>query len=134
MRTRLLPLLIVLLAAVLLALGIPLAVSLAAAQQQQVVVDRIDDTARFAALAQFVTDAPGGSRRTSTDERRESLRSELESYYGVYGIRAGVFYRNGSAMANAPDHWLVPQTGEVRSAFAEALLSRRSHDPRQVWP
>ncbi len=37
-------------------------------------------------------------------------------------------------MANAPDHWLVPQTGEVRSAFAEALLSRRSHDPRQVWP
>ncbi|MGW1915496.1 ATP-binding protein [Streptomyces sp. NPDC002076] len=134
MRTRLLPLLIVLMAAVLLALGLPLAISLAAAQQQKVVVDRIDDTARFAALAQFVTDAPSGSRRTSTDERLEALRSELGSYYGVYGIRAGVFYRNGSAMANAPDDWFVPRTGEVRNAFEEALLSRRSHDPRQVWP
>ncbi|WP_333772128.1 sensor histidine kinase [Streptomyces sp. IBSBF 3136] len=134
MRTRLLPLLIVLMAAVLLALGVPLAVSVAAAEQQRVVVDRIDDTARFAALAQYVTDAPSGSRRTAPDERQETLRRELDSYYGVYGIRAGVFYRNGSAMANAPGDWLVPQAGEVREAFGEALLSRRSHDPRQVWP
>jgi hypothetical protein len=73
-RARLLPLLIVLMAAVLLALGIPLAISVAAAQQQQVVVDRIDDTARFAALAQFVTDAPYGSRPVSTDERLETGR------------------------------------------------------------
>ncbi|OIK04319.1 sensor histidine kinase [Streptomyces monashensis] len=134
MRARLLPLLIVLMAAVLLALGLPLAISVAAAQQQKVVVDRIDDTARFAALAQFVTGGPGGSRRTGTDERLEALRSELANYYGVYGINAGVFYRNGSAMANAPADWLVPPKGEVRDAFAEALLSRRSHDPRQVWP
>ncbi|GAB1338220.1 HAMP domain-containing sensor histidine kinase [Streptomyces sp. E-15] len=134
MRTRLLPLLTVLLAAVLLALGLPLAGSVAAAQQQRVVVDRIDDTARFAALAQFVTDGPSGSRRTTTDERWETLRSELESYHDVYGIRAGVFYRNGSAMANAPGSWFVPRTGEVRRAFAEALLSRRSHDPPQAWP
>ncbi|OXY96921.1 sensor histidine kinase [Streptomyces diastatochromogenes] len=135
MRTRLLPLLIVLMAAVLLALGVPLAVSVAAGEQQRVVVDRIDDTARFAALAQFVTDGPSGSRRTAPDERQETLRRELDSYYGVYGIRAGVFYRNGSAaMANAPGDWFVPRTGEVRAAFAEALLSRRSHDPRQVWP
>ncbi|GGV15287.1 two-component sensor histidine kinase [Streptomyces filipinensis] len=134
MRARLLPLLIVLMAAVLLALGFPLALSVAAAQQQKVVVDRIDDTARFAALAQFVTERPGGSRRTGTDERLEALRSELDSYYGVYGIRAGVFYRNGSAMANAPGDWFVPRKGEVREAFDEALLSRRSHDPKQVWP
>ncbi|MFF7234738.1 HAMP domain-containing sensor histidine kinase [Streptomyces collinus] len=134
MRTRLLPLLIVLMAAVLLALGVPLAVSVAAGEQQRVVVDRIDDTARFAALAQYVTDAPSGSRPSAPDERQETLRRELDSYYGVYGIRAGVFYRNGSAMANAPGDWLVPQTGEVREAFGEALLSRRSHDPRQVWP
>ncbi|MFE9449857.1 ATP-binding protein [Streptomyces sp. NPDC006739] len=134
MRTRLLPLLIVLMAAVLLALGVPLAVSVAAAQQQRVVVDRIDDTARFAALAQFVTDGPDGSPRASTDERRETLSRELTSYYGVYGIRAGVFYRNASAMANAPGDWVLPKSGEVREAFQEALLSRRSHDPEQVWP
>ncbi|MER5916757.1 HAMP domain-containing sensor histidine kinase [Streptomyces sp. NPDC001982] len=134
MHTRLLPLLIVLMAAVLLALGLPLAASVAAAQQQKVVVDRIDDTARFAVLAQSVTDGPSGSRRTTVDDRRETLSRELDSYYEVYGIRAGVFYRNDSAMANAPADWFLPRTGEVRDAFDEALLSRRSHDPAQVWP
>ncbi|WP_306189840.1 HAMP domain-containing sensor histidine kinase [Streptomyces sp. MK5] len=134
MRTRLLPLLIVLMAAVLLALGFPLAVSLAAAQQQKVVVDRIDDTARFAALAQFVTDRPTGSRRTVPDERLEALSRELASYYEVYGIRAGVFYRSKTPMAVAPGNWSLPSEGEVRAAFGEALLSRRSHDPEQVWP
>ncbi|MEV7321357.1 HAMP domain-containing sensor histidine kinase [Streptomyces sp. NPDC093970] len=134
MRTRLLPLLIVLMAAVLLALGFPLAVSVAAAQQQKVVVDRIDDTARFAALAQFVDGAPTSSRPVRTDDRQETLHRELISYYDVYGIRAGVFYRNASSMANAPDDWVLPKTGEVRAAYDEALLSRRSHDPQQVWP
>ncbi|MDG9719820.1 HAMP domain-containing sensor histidine kinase [Streptomyces sp. DH24] len=129
MRTRLLPLLIVLMAAVLLALGIPLAVSVAAAQQQNVVVDRIDDTARFAALAQFVADDP-----TAKDERLETLSRELRSYHRVYGIRAGVFYRTDTPMAHAPATWFLPRSGEVRDAFEEALLSRRSHDPEQVWP
>ncbi|KAB1142849.1 HAMP domain-containing histidine kinase [Streptomyces luteolifulvus] len=127
MRTRLLPLLIVLMAAVLLALGVPLAVSVAAAQQQNVVVDRIDDTARFAALAQFVTE-------DGQNERKDTLSRELASYYEVYGIRAGVFYGNGTPMAHAPITWVLPEAGEVREAFEEALLSRRSHDPRQVWP
>ncbi|MEU9382939.1 HAMP domain-containing sensor histidine kinase [Streptomyces sp. NPDC048279] len=134
MRTRLLPLLIVLMAAVLLALGVPLAVSVAAAQQQKVVVDRIDDTARFAALAQFVDGTTVVSRPMRTDDRQETLHRELISYYEVYGIRAGVFYRNASSMANAPDDWVLPKTGEVRAAYDEALLSRRSHDPQQVWP
>ncbi|WP_053749226.1 sensor histidine kinase [Streptomyces sp. MMG1533] len=129
MRTRLLPLLIVLMAAVLLALGVPLAVSVAAAQQQKVVVDRIDDTARFAALAQYVTDPPG-----ETNERKDTLAIELGSYYEVYGIRAGVFYRNATPMAKAPSAFVLPKEGEVREAFDEALLSRRSHDPKQVWP
>ncbi|MER8223642.1 HAMP domain-containing sensor histidine kinase [Streptomyces sp. NPDC094143] len=134
MRTRLLPLLIILMAAVLLALGVPLAVSLAGAQQQKVVVDRIDDTARFAALAQFVTDSPGGTTEAFENERLATLSSELRSYHEVYGIRAGVFYRNRQAMAQAPVRWALPAAGEVRAAFDEALLSRRSHDPKQVWP
>ncbi|MEU1084004.1 HAMP domain-containing sensor histidine kinase [Streptomyces sp. NPDC005908] len=133
MHTRLLPLLIVLMAAVLLALGVPLAVSLAGAQQQKVVVDRIDDTARFAALAQFVTE-PTDPSGGDVNERRETLSSELRSYYEVYGIRAGVFYRSDAPMAHAPKDWFLPRTGEVRDAFEEALLSRRSHDPEQVWP
>ncbi|MDN3292715.1 HAMP domain-containing sensor histidine kinase [Streptomyces ficellus] len=130
MRTRLLPLLIVLMAGVLLALGFPLAASLAAARQQTVVVDRIDDTARFAALAQFVTE-PGGP---GVDERQSTLQGELVRYHEVYGIEVGVFYRDGTAMARAPKDWEVPESGEPRRAFREALLGRRSHDPPQVWP
>ncbi|MFE4332307.1 sensor histidine kinase [Streptomyces sp. NPDC056831] len=129
MRTRLLPLLIILMASVLLALGFPLAVSVAGAQQQRVVIDRIDDTARFAALAQFIAE-----RTPGYDERRRTLRSELDTYASVYGIRAGVFYRDDSAMAKAPATWQLPIEGEGREAFKEALLGRRSHDPPQVWP
>ncbi|MFE5797541.1 sensor histidine kinase [Streptomyces sp. NPDC056503] len=129
MRTRLLPLLIVLMAGVLLALGFPLAASLAAAQQQRVVVDRLDDAARFAALAQFVGDPATGS-----DERRTTLSGELASYHDVYGIRTGIFYRDNRSMAAAPEDWVVPYDGEGRRAFNEALLGRRSHDPPQVWP
>ncbi|MFF0300411.1 sensor histidine kinase [Streptomyces sp. NPDC004562] len=129
MRTRLLPLLIVLMAAVLLALGVPLAVSLAAAQQQKVVVDRIDDTAYFAAIARPATDTATGSR-----DVLRVLSRELENYYEVYGIRAGVFLPNDSPLASGPTTWFLPGTGEVRDAFEESLLSRRSHDPQQVWP
>jgi signal transduction histidine kinase len=131
-RSRLLPLLIVLMAAVLLALGFPLAVSRAAAQQQHVVVDRIDDTARVAALAQFVTDDTGSA--VGTQERGTTLAAELARYNGVYEIRAGVFLRDGTAMAKAPAAWSLPAAGEGREAFREALLGRRSNDPEQVWP
>jgi signal transduction histidine kinase len=116
-------------AGVLLALGFPLAVSVAAAQQQRVVVDRIDDTVRFAALAQFVTE-----RGSGLDERQSTLQEQLDRYHATYGIRAGVFYRDTNSMARAPETWSVPETGEGREAFKEALSGRRSQDPPQVWP
>ncbi|MFJ6570540.1 ATP-binding protein [Streptomyces sp. NPDC091292] len=134
MGARLLPLLIVLMAGVLLALGFPLAVSLAAQEQQTVVVDRIDDTARFASLAQFVTRQTSGSRVSFRDERQDTLQKELARYYEVYGIRAGVFYRNDEPMAHAPENWYLPDEGAVRDTFQEALLSRPGHNPDQVWP
>ncbi|MFI0944180.1 ATP-binding protein [Streptomyces sp. NPDC021020] len=136
MRSRLLPLLIVLMAGVLLALGIPLAVSQAAAQQQRVVVDRIDDTTRFAALAQFVTARnEEQSMVDSVDgERLHTLRTELARYQQLYGISAGVFYRNSTAMAEAPAKWRLPAEGELYDAYESALLGRRAHDPAQVWP
>ncbi|GLV85133.1 two-component sensor histidine kinase [Streptomyces lavendulae subsp. lavendulae] len=133
MRARLLPLLVILMAGVLIALGFPLAVSLAAAQQQKVVVDRIDDSARFAALAQFVIDAEG-SGSTGADERRDTLQLELARYHELYGIRVGIFYRDDNAMVRAPGWWQLPESGEGRRAFEEALAGRRSHDPGQVWP
>lgn len=135
MRARLLPLLIVLMAGVLLALGFPLAASQAAAQQQRVVVDRIDDTTRFAALAQFVTaryeESDGDP---ADDERLHTLRTELARYEQLYGIKVGVFYRDRTAMAAAPRGWTVPASGELHDAYESALFGRRVHNPRQVWP
>ncbi|WP_405488168.1 sensor histidine kinase [Streptomyces sp. NBC_00096] len=133
MRARLLPLLVVLMAGVLLALGFPLAVSLAAGQQQRVVVDRIDDSARFAALAQFVIDAEG-SKSSGADERRETLRQELNRYQELYGIRVGIFFRDDNALVRAPGWWELPKSDQGRRAFEDALAGRRSHDPGQVWP
>ncbi|QES57015.1 histidine kinase [Streptomyces venezuelae] len=133
MRARLLPLLVILMAGTLLALGFPLAVSLAAGQQQRVVVDRIDDSARFAALAQFFIDAEG-SGATGADERRDALGLELARYQSLYGIRVGVFRRDYNALARSPGWWQLPESGEGRRAFSEALAGRRSHDPPQVWP
>lgn len=133
MRARLLPLLVVLMAGVLLALGFPLAVALAAGQQQRVVVDRIDDSARFAALAQFVIDAEA-SNDSGADERRETLKEELARYQELYGIRVGIFRRDGNAIARSPGWWRLPEHGEGPEAFIAALAGRRSHDPGQVWP
>lgn len=130
MRARLLPLLIVLLTGVLLALGIPLAASQARSEQQRVVVDRIDDTARFASLAQFASNAPGDD---DLSEPLAALTEELSRYHEVYGIRAGVFHRDGRAMAEAPEGWEVPG-GVAGREFAEALAGRRSQGPAQVWP
>nr|WP_202532879.1 HAMP domain-containing sensor histidine kinase [Streptomyces sp. SID3212] len=117
-------------AGVLLALGFPLAVLLAASQQQRVVVDRIDDAARVAALAQFVAESRDGA-----DERLDMLKEELTRYNDVYGIEVGVFLRDGyGVMARAPRTFSIPTSGEGRQAFDEALLGRRSDDPEQVWP
>ena len=78
---------------------------------------------------------PSGSRAETTDERGETLQRELDAATTtVYGIQAGVFYRDDDAMASAPDDWCRPTEGEGREAFKEALLGRRSHDPPQVWP
>ncbi|PWI45173.1 HAMP domain-containing sensor histidine kinase [Streptomyces sp. ICBB 8177] len=137
MRSRLLPLLLVLMAAVLLALGLPLAASLAAAQQQDLIIDRIDDTARFGAIAQYVTtrgDEADGTVITDEGERLDTLRSELARYEDLYGIRVGVFYRDGTAMAAAPRGWRSPRQVVAEEQFQEALAGRRSHNPPQVWP
>ncbi|MET2718966.1 HAMP domain-containing sensor histidine kinase [Streptomyces harbinensis] len=135
MRSRLLLLLTVLLATVLLALGVPLATSQASTEQQRVVVDRIDDTARFASLAQFAAGQSTVPGRAAPADPLGTLQDELRRYHEVYGIKAGVFQRDGEPMAVAPDGWTAPRAdGDDSDAFAEALAGRRSRGPGQVWP
>ena len=128
---RLLPLLIVLMAAVLLALGFPLALSLAGPSSRRWSSTGIDDTARFAALAQFVTDR---YRRRGRAARR-TLQNELDRYETVYGIRAGVFYRDGPAMAAAPRSWTAARRGRgPRRPSRRRLPAAAAATPRRSGP
>ncbi len=131
MRTRLLGILLALMACVLVALGLPLAVSEAAAGQQQVLVDRMDDTARFAELAQN----PLGQSGTATAvEQLRTLDSETERYYDVYNSPVGVFELSGRPLTADPASWTDADRGISAQAFSEALDGRRSANPAQVWP
>ncbi|QMU78759.1 HAMP domain-containing histidine kinase [Streptacidiphilus sp. PB12-B1b] len=131
MRTRLLGILLALMACVLVALGLPLAVSEAAAEQQQTLVDRIDDTARFAELAQ---NPIGQSGTPTADEQIRTLQSEIQRYYEVYGGRVGVFQLSGRPLTDQPADWTDAARGISAQAFSEALDGRRSSNPAQVWP
>jgi signal transduction histidine kinase len=131
MRTRLLGILLSLMACVLVALGLPLAVSVAAAEQQQLLVDRIDDTARFAALAQ---NPIGRGSASDAAEQQRTLVTEVNRYGEVYGIRTGVFALDGRAITAYPSDWADAARGDSADPFNEALAGRRSHDPAQAWP
>ena len=56
------------------------------------------------------------------NERQATLNSELTSYFEVYGIQAGVFYANESAMAKANTG---PKTSGPRAISLACLLHSR---------
>ncbi|MFJ6622792.1 sensor histidine kinase [Kitasatospora sp. NPDC091335] len=139
MRTRLLGILIALMLCVLAALGLPLAAAVAAAEQTKVVVDRLDDAARLA--QDLPTSGAVGSARKGEPEpapgdlsRQRAIDAEVSRYHDLYGVRLGIFQRDGQAIAAAPENWRVPTGGWGAQAFQEALDGRRSHNPPQVWP
>ncbi|MER7769815.1 HAMP domain-containing sensor histidine kinase [Kitasatospora sp. NPDC096140] len=139
MRTRLLGILIALMLCVLAALGLPLAAAVAAAEQTRVVVDRLDDAARFA--QDLPTSGAADSARKGDPEpapgdlsRQHSIDAEVRRYFDLYGVRLGIFQRDGLPIAAAPADWRVPTAGWGAQAFQEALDGRRSHNPPQVWP
>ncbi|GAA5012105.1 HAMP domain-containing sensor histidine kinase [Kitasatospora paranensis] len=141
MQNRLLGILLSLMACVLAALGLPLAAAVAAAEQSRVVVDRIDDIARFAqdlptqGRPGTDTAVKGDTQPVAGDTTRlHVLAIEAARYHDLYGVRVGIFQRDGTAVAAAPEGWTVPRTGVGAQAFQEALDGRRSHNPPQVWP
>lgn len=142
MRTRLLALLLAMMTGVLLALGLPLAISRASAHQKELVRDRVDDLTRFVSDTQLtvVSDtvrAQNGDGATPGPEPADldMLRSEFERYQQVYGIRVGAYDRLGKSIAvSTPGPLAEPRSPAFDDAFADALAGRRSDDPGQVWP
>lgn len=142
MRTRLLGILLALMAGVLAALGVPLAVAMAAEEQSKVVVDRMDDATRFAqeVPSQGLPSTSASSQDTAAGAalpdaaQLHELRAEVQRYHDLYGLQIGLFMSDGSTLAVAPGDWNEPSTGVAGQAVHEAEDGRRSQNPPQVWP
>lgn len=105
MRSRLLVIMLSLVVLVLLGLGIPLALNVAAGEQQRLFLDRVGDTSRFASLVQnpLLADKP------------DLIRPELQRYQQVYGISVLVTDRE--------NHFLVASDDTIR--HTDPLVAER---------
>ena len=122
MRRRLVTTYVLLLALVLLALGVPLAVSLASRETERVLADRLADATRFAALA-----AP--ALRTG---ELDTLLDELRRYQELYGIGTVLVDQDRQVIDSVGG----PAAGERAAAAAVrgALAGRQVSDPGMLWP
>lgn len=123
MSRRLLLVLVPLFAALLVALGLPLAGIVAQRETQATYLDRLADTERFVALAEV------GLR----SERTALLEQEIRRYSDLYGISVAIVAPDGRALLtsqSAPDL----DSPAVRDGLATALAGFRGDQIRTVWP
>ena len=123
MRARLFLLLLTLLAGVIVALQLPLAFSYAVAEQQRVFIDRLNDTDRFASIAQDGL-APGDL---------PALRQEAQRYDEVYDIPVAVLDPDGKLVV-ASRGGLDLSAPEVQERIRIARAGRRAEEPLIQWP
>lgn len=112
-----------LMATVLVGLSVPLAVAFATSQTRVVYIDRFNDTAHFASLAESAI-------RTG---RTEPLYRALDEYDQMFGIAAGVIGRNGKPMFQTRDH-LDLSGGKTREKIDDALAGRYVSSQETIWP
>ena len=120
MTRRIAAVFLLLVAGVLVAVGVPLALSHAETRTQALVLDRDADAARLAQLA-----APAFAR-----DAVDSLAPEVRAYSELYGVRVEVYDRDGAVV-------LSSQPGAAPSAPAGALGAalagqRSASSPRLV--
>ena len=123
MRVRLFVLLLTLLACVIAALQVPLAFSYAVSEQQTVFIDRLNDTDRFASIAQDGLQP----------EDISALRQEARRYDEVYDIPVVILNGEGQVVVASRDG-LDLETPEVRSRIQDARSGRRAEEPLVQWP
>jgi signal transduction histidine kinase len=122
MRTRLLGIVILLVVMVVIGLGAPLAVSVASNEGQQVFLDRLTDTDRFASMAQ----------RPLSQHDFNSLSQALTRYEQVYGVRAAVLSLSDAVDAPATPIDLTDPA--VRDALNQAAAGRFAQSPPTLYP
>jgi signal transduction histidine kinase len=122
MLRRMLVLYASLLLLVLAALEIPLAIGFAARSTQNLFIDQLNDTARFASLTE-------PALRTG---EMVTLRAELTRYDDLYGIAAAVIDRNGTVVLASRRGLALGETARLR--VRDALSGERSDNKDVVWP
>ena len=123
MRVRLVGLIMCLMTIVLLAMGIPLARSISNGYTREVFLNRLNDTARFAAIAQ----------QADAANQLDSIQSELQRYDSVYDIRCLVLAGDRSVRLASSQRLLPDDTISVERV-SNALGGRRSEPPAAQWP
>ncbi|MET7394081.1 HAMP domain-containing sensor histidine kinase [Dactylosporangium sp. NPDC005572] len=116
-------LLALLMGCVLAALSVPFGRSLAAGRQQDMFVDRLQDTSQFAAIAQQAT----------TSVAQEALRDDLVRYADLYGITAAVVGRGGTTWAIS-GRLADLDRGDVAERIRQAGAGHQSIAPLTIWP
>jgi signal transduction histidine kinase len=124
MRRRLIATYVGLLALVLLGLSVPLAAALMTRNEQTMFIDRINDTARFASLAEPALRGSG---------EVEQLENELRQYEQNFGIVAGIVGRDGRVFATS-ESVLDVEDELVKQAINTALSGHRGGPEQTVWP
>lgn len=121
MLARLVTILAFLMMCVLLALGFPLAQSVAVQKQDTVFSDRLDDTQYAAALA-------GDSL---PDNAPTALGAQLSRYHKLYGITIALVDRDGRSTSQGGEvHAEGPALGPLRDAWS----GQHSQDPSMILP
>jgi signal transduction histidine kinase len=113
---------VTLLAVVLAGLTIPLGLTITSRDTQTMFIDRVNDTARFASLAEEAL-------RT---ERTEALRAELRLYESLFAIRTAIVGRDGGPLLTSPAPPAMDST--VRARIDAALTGQRSAVGGVIWP
>lgn len=122
MRRRLVSTYVLLLCMVLLALEVPLAVSLTNRETQRVLADRLADATRFAALA-----APA-----LRGNEFDTVKAELRRYYDLYGI--GSVLLDQDAQVKSVFGGPLPGDERMHPAIRGALAGRQMGTPTTLWP
>ena len=132
MRTRLLGTFVTVVAILVLGLGIPLALTVAATQQNKLFFDRVADTSRYASLAQRLLEQSG---------QDVGLEQQLISYYQAYGISVTVFDRGDTQAAGAftaldaaPPEGINPSTPAIHQKLLAARAGQGPEEPPLLVP
>ncbi|SDZ08096.1 Signal transduction histidine kinase [Amycolatopsis xylanica] len=126
MRLRLQAIVLSLVALLVFGLGVPLALAVAGRVQQELFLDRLTDTSRFASVAQ----------RPIVDARTDELDGQLRRYSEVYGVSIAVINKDRQLASFAssdgtPFGRLGPS---ITSSINTALAGRRPEPGAVLMP